>query len=91
MPIQTVDLAEVDAEFIRQSINDGRYRDANEVVLAGLRLLRGQENQKLDDLRQLARKTFDEIDRGEFEHVDSAELDQFMARLSANSRPSELP
>ena len=81
----------MDAEFIRQSINDGRYRDASEVVLAGLRLLRGQENQKLDSLRQLAVEAFDEIDRGEFEHVDLAELDQFMARLSASSRPSELP
>ena len=78
MPIQTVELADEQAEFIRQSVHEGRYVNASDVVRAGLRLLElhDQNNKlKLDALSRLATEAFDQIDRGECETVDSATVD----------------
>jgi antitoxin ParD1/3/4 len=86
MPTQTVDLAEEYAAFIRQSVDEGRYLDANEVIGAGLRLLQQQDAQKLDGLRRLATEAFEGIDRGEFETVDSEKLDQFMDEADFRAR-----
>lgn len=85
MPTQNVNLSEQQAHFIRQSIGHGRYRNASEVVRAGLRLLEYQERQdalKLKLLRRLANDAFAEIDRGEFHTVDPNDLDEFLDRLS---------
>ncbi len=43
MPTQNVNLADHHANFIRSSVDSGRYRNASEVVRAGLRLLEDHE------------------------------------------------
>ena len=89
MPIQTVELAEEQAEFIRQSIHDGRYTNASDVVRAGLRLLELHDQNsrlKLDALGHLATEAFDQIDRGECEIVESDEIDSFLNKMAAKSR-----
>jgi antitoxin ParD1/3/4 len=91
MPTRNVNLSQQQARFIRSSIDDGRYRNASEVVRAGLRVLEQNEQQdklKLRALRRLAKQGFDDIDRGRFEAVDSGGLDQFMSRMDAKARPS---
>jgi len=91
MPTQNVNLSDQQARFIRQNIGRGRYRNASEVVRAGLRLLEQQEQQdklKLAMLRRVANQAFDQIDRGEFESVEPGGLDQFMATGDAKVRAS---
>lgn len=88
MPTQNVNLSDQQAQFIRQSIDRGDYRNASEVVRAGLRLLADNEKQnklKLATLRRLASESFDQVDQGEFETIDPSSLDAFMARVSAKT------
>jgi antitoxin ParD1/3/4 len=91
MPTRNVNLSEQQAKFIRQSIGDGRYRNASEVVRAGLRVLEHNERQdklKLQALRRLTKQAFDDIDRGRFEAVDPDRLDEFIARVDSTARAS---
>jgi antitoxin ParD1/3/4 len=92
MPTRNVNLSEQQAEFIRQHVDGGDYRNASEFVHAGLRLLaqREQENKlKLRALRRLAREAFGEIERGDFEVVEPEGLDQFMEKVDAKARASK--
>ena len=82
MPTQNVNLSEQQSKFIRKSIDGGRYRNASEVVRAGLRALEQSEREnalKLRTLRKLAKEAFDDIDNGNFELVEPGDLGQFMA------------
>lgn len=92
MPTRNVNLSEQQTKFIRKRIENGGYRNASEIVRAGLRLLEQQEKQdhlKLKTLRRLTTAAFDEIDRGEFEAVDPAGIDQFIERVDARARASK--
>jgi antitoxin ParD1/3/4 len=89
MPTKNVNLSEKQARFVRQNIEEGNYRNASEVVRAGLRLLEQQEKEnklKLATLRRLAKEAFDEIDRGEFEMIQAGDIDAFLARIDAKVR-----
>jgi antitoxin ParD1/3/4 len=89
MPTRNVNLSDQQATFIRQSIKAGRYRNASEVVRAGLRLLKQRDKEdrlKLDTLRRLATDAFAAIDRGEYVTVAPGQLDEFMRRASAKAR-----
>ena len=92
MPTQNVNLSEQQVTFIRKRIEQGSYRNASEILRAGLRLLEQQEKQdqlKLKRLRRLATAAFDEIDRGEYETVDSAGIDLFIEKVDARARASK--
>ena len=89
MPTKNVNLSPQQSSYIRSSIRTGRFRNASEVVRAGLRLLEQQEKVeklKLAALRRLADESFDEIDRGEFETVYPRSLDAFIAATDARVR-----
>ena len=89
MPTQNVSLSDQQARFIRRSIKAGRYRNASEVVRAGLRLLEqrdGEDQIKLATLRRLAKDAFDAIDRGEHVTVDPDQLDDFLRQRDATVR-----
>jgi antitoxin ParD1/3/4 len=91
MPTQNVNLSQEHAEFIRQSIDGGEYRNVSEVVRAGLRLLKNEqaeERLKLRVLRRLATQAFDEIDQGKFQTVPPNSIDQFIALIDAKVRTS---
>ena len=68
MPTKNINLTDHYSEFVDQLITSGRYKNASEVLRAGLRLLEQtttEEQQKLAMLRELAAAGFDEIDQGE--------------------------
>ena len=92
MPTQNVNLSEQQVAFIRQGIDQGRYRNASEVVRAGLRMLAQSEQEdklKLRALRRLAKQAFGDIDRGRFEAVDPDRLEEFMAKVDTKIRASK--
>jgi antitoxin ParD1/3/4 len=92
MPTQNVNLSDKQAQFIRESVNQGEFQNASEVVRAGLRLLRQQgeaEKLKLKILRQLAKSTFREMDRGEYETLGPGGLDEFMDKVDARARSAK--
>jgi antitoxin ParD1/3/4 len=89
MPTKNVNLSERQNRFIRQTVKGGHYRNASEVVRAGLRLLEQQqaeERLKLARLSRLATDAFDAIDRGEHVTVAVEELDNFFDSLDGNAR-----
>lgn len=67
MPTRNITLTDRFDEFITEQISSGRYRNASEVLRAGLRLLEQQsqeEQRKLALLRKLAVEGFDQLDQG---------------------------
>jgi antitoxin ParD1/3/4 len=67
MPTRNVNLTEHFDQFVGAEIDSGRYRNASEVMRAGLRLLEQQqreEREKLKLLRSLAAEAFGELDQG---------------------------
>jgi len=89
MPTKNVNLSERQDRFIRQTVKGGHYRNASEVVRAGLRLLeqqRAEDRLKLARLKRLATDAFDAIDRGEHVTVSVGELDTFLDSLGGATR-----
>ncbi|MFI5381597.1 MAG: type II toxin-antitoxin system ParD family antitoxin [Tepidisphaerales bacterium] len=88
MPTKNVNLSEQQARFVRRSIGQGRFRNASEVVRAGLRLLEQRDKEeklKLAALRRIAAGAFAEIDQGRFVEVDPDHLDQFLDDVDARA------
>jgi len=86
MPTQNVNLPEFQAEFIRERIRAGRFKNASEVVRAGLRLLEQHEAEnalKLEAMQKAIKEGFDAIDRGRYEALTDQTLDAFMDAVSA--------
>jgi antitoxin ParD1/3/4 len=68
MPTRNVNLTDHFDEFIEDEISAGRYRNASEVMRAGLRLLEQnthEEREKLTLLRSLANEAFQQLDQGQ--------------------------
>jgi len=89
MPTRNVSLTEKQAKFVRRSVDEGEYRNASEVVRAGLRLLQQQEKSrkmKLKMLRRMVKQASDQIDRGDYIDVDLDNLDEFVESLSPISK-----
>jgi antitoxin ParD1/3/4 len=88
MPTANVNLSSQQASFIKRAIDDGRFRNASEVVRAGLHLLSKQaeyDQLRLKYLRKMAKQGFDDIDAGRFEWLDSGDLSAFMRSVSASA------
>ena len=67
-----IHLSDDQKAFIEEQIADGRYRNADEVVAAGLRLL-GSEEGAIQELRHQIQMGIDDIDAGRVVTFDSAE------------------
>ena len=68
MPTRNINLTERYDQFVEEQIEAGRYKNASEVLRAGLRLLEQQtqtEEQKLQVLRKLAAEGFHQLDQGQ--------------------------
>jgi antitoxin ParD1/3/4 len=68
MPTRNVNLTDHYDHFVESLIGSGRYKNASEVMRAGLRLLEREakeDEEKLAALRGLAAEGFDSLDRGE--------------------------
>lgn len=84
MPTRNVNLTEHYDCFVQEQIASGRYKNASEVMRAGLRLLEMQsteEQERLRLLRSLAAKGFDEINQGKGISLRSAT--QLRARIAS--------
>jgi antitoxin ParD1/3/4 len=85
MPKRNVELTVHFDRFVESEIASGRFKDASEVLLAGLRLLEqhSRENEeKVAALRGLAAEAFAAIDRGEGIGIDGEEeLAKHIARI----------
>jgi antitoxin ParD1/3/4 len=91
MPTRNVNLSPQQAKFITRTVDRGHFRNASEVVRAGLRLLdlqQREEQLKLAALRRLAKHAFDQIDRGDCEVLGPDGLDAFMETVDARVRAS---
>ena len=68
MPTRKVKLTDHYDEFVENLIDSGRFKNASEVMRAGLRLLEQEtreDEEKLSALRRLASEAFASLDRGD--------------------------
>lgn len=76
MPTQNVNLPDHQSLFIREMMDGGRYKNASEVVRAGLRLLEDYEEEqrlKLERLRAEVQKGIDDAEAGRYISINSRE------------------
>jgi len=84
MAIRNVSLTEGLDRFVEDRVASGQFRDASEVVGAGLTLLKKRaerEQRKLERLRAAIQVGIDEIERGEGEVIE--DLEAWFDRLEA--------
>jgi antitoxin ParD1/3/4 len=85
VPTKNVNLTEHYSQFVDDLVASGKYKNASEVIRAGLRMLEQQttENaQKLGLLRSLAADGFRQIDQGRgIQLSDARRLGEHIARL----------
>jgi antitoxin ParD1/3/4 len=89
MPTQNVNLPGHQADFIRQSVETGRYQNASEVVRAGLRLLEQRDSEdrlRLEVLQRTAQDAFAALDRGEATTCTPDTLDGMFDEIDAAVR-----
>lgn len=90
MTSQHVEIPDHEADFIRQCVLDGRYKDAGEVVQAGLRLLEQQEAeecQKRERFRAEVQRGVDDLENGRYFDVKGPE--EFAAFFDDIDREAE--
>jgi len=97
MPTRNVNLTEHFDRFVESQIGGGRFRNASEVMRAGLHLLEQQtheEKHRLAILRALAAEGFTQLDQGRGVAIDDerelADVIRRIGRRAAkeNSRPA---
>lgn len=85
MTTQQLELSGHESEFVRRCILEGHYKDANEVVIAGLRLLEEREDEerlKLERFRAEVQKGTDDLENGRYIDVNGPEeLDAFFDEI----------
>jgi antitoxin ParD1/3/4 len=85
MPTRNVNLTDHYDQFVENQIAAGRYKNASEVMRAGLRLLEQQTQEdeaKLAALRKLAAEAFDELDRGNvIALVSDEQLEAYISQI----------
>jgi antitoxin ParD1/3/4 len=90
MPTRNVNLTEHYDDFVAREIDAGRFRNASEVMRAGLRLLEQQtreDQEKLSALRALAAEGFRQLDQGQgVEFKGRRELSAYLRRLGGDSK-----
>jgi antitoxin ParD1/3/4 len=72
--------------FINQKVETGLYQTASEVVREGLRLLKQQDEERLESLRRDVRAGFASIDRGGFEVHDDQSTKRLAAEIKKQGR-----
>ena len=76
MSTQHLELSARESEYVRRCVQEGRYKDANEVVEAGLRLLEEREEEErlqLERLRAEVKKGMDDLEAGRYVEVNTPE------------------
>jgi antitoxin ParD1/3/4 len=85
MPTRNINLTDHYDRFVHDQIAVGRYKNASEVLRAGLRLLEQQgkeDEEKLATLRGLATEAFAALDRAEGTALEgNQQLADFIGRI----------
>ena len=87
MPTRNINLTDHYDTLVSQLLDSGRFRNASEVIRAGLRLLEyhdREEEAKIEALRDAFKEGQDAYERGDFVAMNSeAEIDQFFDAMDA--------
>jgi antitoxin ParD1/3/4 len=90
MPTRNINLTDHYDAFVDNLISSGRYKNASEVMRAGLNMLEQQSREyeeKLALLRRMAAEGFDQLDRGEgIELHGEEEVRDFIAQIGHRVR-----
>ncbi len=93
MPTRNVNLTGRYDEFVVGQVTSGRFKNASEVVRAGLRLLEQQnreDEEQLALLRSLAAEGFDELDQGRGTAIDGPrQLRKFIGQIGRRAAKSQ--
>jgi antitoxin ParD1/3/4 len=85
MPTRNVNLTDHYDQYVAEQVTSGRFKNASEVMRAGLHLLEQQdreEEEKLALLRSLAAQGFDELDQGRGTVIEGQrQLRKFIGQL----------
>ena len=84
MPTRNINLTSHFDRFVQQQIESGRFKNASEIVRAGLRLLEDSEKEeelKLKRLRKEARIGLEALRAGRKIELGEGELDSFFEGL----------
>ncbi len=85
MPTRNINLTDHLDRFIEESITDGQYGNASEVVREGLRLLeqrKREDRAKLEWLRGAVQEGINSIDRGDYVTLQSdREIGDFIREI----------
>lgn len=90
MPTRNVNLTAEQDAFVEEAVRSGKYQNASEAVRDAVR--GWQERLKADDLKlERLRRSIDtglaDLDRGDYEEVDDADLEAWLDRLADPARP----
>jgi antitoxin ParD1/3/4 len=94
MATRNINLTDALDRFVAELVASGQYQNASEVVRAGIRLLKAEEERrarKLELLKQAVQEGWDSFDRGEgivVEDID-AFFDQMMDEIDAEVAAEE--
>lgn len=85
MPTRNINLTAHYDEFVVKQLDSGRFKNASEVVRAGLSLLEKSEQEsaaKLEALRDISARGLAAYERGDFTRIeDEAGLERFFEEL----------
>jgi len=88
MATRNINLTDALDRFVADQIASGAYQNASEVLRAGLRLLKAEEEArvaKLERLRAAIQVGEDEIARGEYEDVEWDKLEEWLDGLGVEA------
>jgi antitoxin ParD1/3/4 len=85
MPTRNISLTREQDAFIAKVVKAGEYQNASEAMRDALRVLqqrRREDSLKLAALRAQIDLGIRDIERGDYDEVDSADLERYLARLT---------
>jgi antitoxin ParD1/3/4 len=83
---RNVVLTEHQQDFVQHMVSSGRYQNASEVLREGLRLVEAREAEdaaRLEALRLAVQAGWNDIAAGRHTDIADADLEDFLARLTA--------
>lgn len=87
VPTRNINLTEHYDQFVADQVRDGRFKNASEVLRAGLHLLEQQscrDQEKLLLLKALAAEGFEQLDQGQGIEIDSPQqLSEFIESIGS--------
>lgn len=84
MPTRNISLTPEQDAFVDKVVQAGEYQNASEAIRDALRALqqrRREDALKLKALRAAIKTGVDELERGDFEELNAAELRTYLSRL----------